>query len=192
MASESARGAGRLILIAVAAAFLAVFLVVPLVVVFSEALAKGFAAYRDALAAPDALAAVRLTLLVAAIAVPLNTGFGLAAAWAISKFEFPGKSLLTTLIDLPFSVSPVISGMVYVLLFGAQGLFGPFLAAHGLKIVFALPGLVLATVFVTFPFVARQLIPLMQLQGNVEEEAALVLGASPWRIFRKVTLPNTR
>jgi sulfate/thiosulfate transport system permease protein len=192
MASESARGAGRLILIAVAAAFLAVFLVVPLVVVFSEALAKGFAAYRDALAAPDALAAVRLTLLVAAIAVPLNTGFGLAAAWAISKFEFPGKSLLTTLIDLPFSVSPVISGMVYVLLFGAQGLFGPFLAAHGLKIVFALPGLVLATVFVTFPFVARQLIPLMQLQGNVEEEAALVLGASPWRIFRKVTLPNIR
>jgi sulfate/thiosulfate transport system permease protein len=192
MASESARGAGRLILIAVAAAFLAVFLVVPLVVVFSEALAKGFAAYRDALAAPDALAAVRLTLLVAAIAVPLNTGFGLAAAWAISKFEFPGKSLLTTLIDLPFSVSPVISGMVYVLLFGAQGLFGPFLAAHGLKIVFALPGLVLATVFVTFPFVARQLIPLMQLQGNVEEEAALVLGASPWRILRQVTLPNIR
>jgi sulfate/thiosulfate transport system permease protein len=192
MASESARGAFRLILIAVAAAFLAVFLVVPLVVVFSEALAKGFAAYRDALAAPDALAAVRLTLLVAAIAVPLNTGFGLAAAWAISKFEFPGKSLLTTLIDLPFSVSPVISGMVYVLLFGAQGLFGPFLAAHGLKIVFALPGLVLATVFVTFPFVARQLIPLMQLQGNVEEEAALVFGASPWRIFRKVTLPNIR
>jgi sulfate transport system permease protein len=192
MASESAGGAGRLVLIAAASAFLAVFLVVPLAVVFSEALGKGFAAYRDALAAPDALASVRLTLLVAAIAVPLNTGFGLAAAWAISKFDFPGKSLLTTLIDLPFSVSPVISGMVYVLLFGAQGLFGPFFAAHGLKIVFAVPGLVLATVFVTFPFVARQLIPLMQLQGNVEEEAALVLGASPWRIFRKVTLPNIR
>ncbi len=131
-------------------------------------------------------------MLVAAIAVPLNTAFGLAAAWAITKFEFAGKSLLTTLIDLPFSVSPVISGMVYVLLFGAQGLFGPFLAAHGLKIVFAVPGLVLATVFVTFPFVARQLIPLMQQQGTVEEEAALVLGASGWRIFRKITLPNIR
>jgi sulfate transport system permease protein len=191
-ASRGAGHAGRLALIAAAAAFLAVFLVVPLAVVFNEALAKGFAAYRDALAAPDALASVRLTLLVAVIAVPLNTGFGLAAAWAISKFEFAGKSLLTTLIDLPFSVSPVISGLVYVLLFGAQGLLGPVLAAHGLKIVFAVPGLVLATIFVTFPFVARQLIPLMQLQGAGEEEAALVLGASGWTVFRKVTLPNIR
>ncbi len=193
MASEPSSGrVRRLALIAVAFLYLAIFLVVPLIAVFSEALAKGLEAYRDALAQPDALAAVKLTLLVAAIAVPLNTAFGLAAAWAITKFEFAGKSLLTTLIDLPFSVSPVISGMVYVLLFGAQGLFGPFLAAHGLKIVFAVPGLVLATVFVTFPFVARQLIPLMQQQGTVEEEAALVLGASGWRIFRKITLPNIR
>ena len=193
MASDSSSGrVRRLALIAVAFLYLAIFLVVPLIAVFSEALAKGLEAYRDALAQPDALAAVKLTLLVAAIAVPLNTAFGLAAAWAITKFEFAGKSLLTTLIDLPFSVSPVISGMVYVLLFGAQGLFGPFLAAHGLKIVFAVPGLVLATVFVTFPFVARQLIPLMQQQGTVEEEAALVLGASGWRIFRKITLPNIR
>ncbi|HEX3498616.1 MAG TPA: sulfate/thiosulfate ABC transporter permease CysW, partial [Stellaceae bacterium] len=170
MASDIGTGIGRRVLIAAAAVFLAVFLVVPLAVVFSEALAKGLVAYRDALAAPDARAAVRLTLLVAAIAVPLNTAFGLAAAWAISKFEFTGKSLLTTLIDLPFSVSPVISGMVYVLLVGAQGLLGPILAAHGIKIVFAVPGLVLATIFVTFPFVARQLIPLMQLQGAGEEE----------------------
>ncbi len=193
MASDSSSGrVRRFALIAVAFLYLAIFLVVPLIAVFSEALAKGLEAYRDALAQPDALAAVKLTLLVAAIAVPLNTAFGLAAAWAITKFEFAGKSLLTTLIDLPFSVSPVISGMVYVLLFGAQGLFGPFLAAHGLKIVFAVPGLVLATVFVTFPFVARQLIPLMQQQGTVEEEAALVLGASGWRIFRKITLPNIR
>ncbi len=193
MASDSSSGRfRRFALIAVAFLYLAIFLVVPLIAVFSEALAKGLEAYRDALAQPDALAAVKLTLLVAAIAVPLNTAFGLAAAWAITKFEFAGKSLLTTLIDLPFSVSPVISGMVYVLLFGAQGLFGPFLAAHGLKIVFAVPGLVLATVFVTFPFVARQLIPLMQQQGTVEEEAALVLGASGWRIFRKITLPNIR
>ncbi len=191
-ASSGAGRAGQLALIAAACLYLAVFLVIPLVAVFAEALSKGFAAYREALAAPDALASVRLTLLVAAIAVPLNTAFGLAAAWAITKFEFAGKSLLTTLIDLPFSVSPVISGMVYVLLFGAQGLFGPFLAAHGLKIVFAVPGLVLATIFVTFPFVVRQLIPLMLLQGSGEEEAALVLGASGWRIFRKVTLPNIR
>jgi sulfate transport system permease protein len=186
------RSAGRLALIAAAGAFLAVFLVLPLAVVFSEALAKGWTPFRNALAAPDALAAIRLTLLVAAIAVPLNTAFGLLAAWSIAKFEFPGKSMLTTLIDLPFSVSPVISGMVYVLLFGAEGLLGPFLAAHGLKIVFAVPGLVLATVFVTVPFVARQLIPLMQLQGASEEEAALTLGASGWKTFRRVTLPNIR
>jgi sulfate transport system permease protein len=192
VAGRGASRVGRLALVAAAAAFLAFFLVVPLAIVFTEALAKGLAAYRDALVAPDALASVRLTLLVAAIAVPLNTAFGLAAAWAISKFEFTGKSLLTTLIDLPFSVSPVISGLVYVLLFGAQGLLGPTIAAHGLKIVFAVPGLVLATIFVTFPFVARQLIPLMQLQGAGEEEAALVLGASGWTVFRKVTLPNIR
>jgi sulfate transport system permease protein len=188
----AARRLRRLVLIAAAASFLMVFLVVPLAVVFGEALAKGLPPYLDALAAPDARAAVRLTLLVAAIAVPLNTAFGIAAAWCITKFEFPGKSMLTTLIDLPFSVSPVISGMVYVLLFGLQGLLGPFLAAHGLKIVFALPGLVLATVFVTVPFVARQLIPLMQQQGVGEEEAALVLGASGAQVFWRVTLPNIR
>jgi sulfate/thiosulfate transport system permease protein len=185
-------GFGRWALIAFAGAFLALFLVAPLAIVFEAALAKGVVAYGDALAAPDAIAAIELTLLVAAIAVPLNTVFGLAASWCIAKFEFTGKSVLTTLIDLPFAVSPVISGMVYVLLFGAQGLLAPVLAAHGLKIVFAVPGLVLATVFVTFPFVARQLIPLMQGQGTGEEEAALVLGASFWQIVRRVTLPNIR
>ncbi|MDB5409484.1 MAG: cysW [Rhodospirillales bacterium] len=185
-------GAGRIVLILLAGLFLVAFLLVPLAVVFSEAFAKGGAAYLDALGQPDARAAIGLTLLVAAIAVPLNTVFGLVAAWCIAKFEFPGKSLLTTVIDLPFSVSPVISGMVYVLMFGLQGYFGPFLAAHGIKIVFALPGLILATVFVTFPFVARQLIPLMQQQGTGEEEAAIVLGASGWQVFRRVTLPNIR
>ena len=185
-------GFGRWALIAFAGAFLTLFLVAPLAIVFEAALAKGVVAYGDALAAPDAVAAIELTLLVAAIAVPLNTVFGLAASWCIAKFEFTGKSVLTTLIDLPFAVSPVISGMVYVLLFGAQGLLAPVLAAHGLKIVFAVPGLVLATVFVTFPFVARQLIPLMQGQGTGEEEAALVLGASFWQIVRRVTLPNIR
>jgi sulfate/thiosulfate transport system permease protein len=186
------RGAGRLVLILVAGLFLVAFLLVPLAVVFSEAFAKGIGAYLDALQQPDALAAIGLTLLVAVIAVPLNTVFGLVAAWCIAKFEFRGKSLLTTVIDLPFSVSPVISGTVYVLLFGLQGYFGPFLAAHGIKIVFAVPGLILATVFVTVPFVARQLIPLMQQQGNGEEEAAIVLGASGWQVFRRVTLPNIR
>jgi sulfate/thiosulfate transport system permease protein len=185
-------GFARWALIAFAGGFLALFLVAPLAIVFEAALAKGVVAYGDALAAPDAVAAIELTLLVAAIAVPLNTVFGLAASWCIAKFEFTGKSVLTTLIDLPFAVSPVISGMVYVLLFGAQGLLAPVLAAHGLKIVFAVPGLVLATVFVTFPFVARQLIPLMQGQGTGEEEAALVLGASFWQIIRRVTLPNIR
>jgi sulfate/thiosulfate transport system permease protein len=185
-------GFARWALIAFAGGFLALFLVAPLAIVFEAALAKGVVAYGDALAAPDAIAAIELTLLVAAIAVPLNTVFGLAASWCIAKFEFTGKSVLTTLIDLPFAVSPVISGMVYVLLFGAQGLLAPVLAAHGLKIVFAVPGLVLATVFVTFPFVARQLIPLMQGQGTGEEEAALVLGASFWQIVRRVTLPNIR
>jgi sulfate/thiosulfate transport system permease protein len=186
------RGAGRIVLILLAGLFLVAFLLVPLAVVFSEAFAKGIGAYLDALQQPDALAAIGLTLLVAVIAVPLNTVFGLVAAWCIAKFEFRGKSLLTTVIDLPFSVSPVISGTVYVLLFGLQGYFGPFLAAHGIKIIFALPGLILATVFVTFPFVARQLIPLMQRQGTGEEEAAIVLGASGWQVFRRVTLPNIR
>ena len=182
----------RRTLIAVAALFLTLFLFVPLAAVFYEALRQGLNAYWSALVEPDALAAIRLTLTVAAIAVPLNLVFGVAAAWAIAKFEFPGKSLLTTLIDLPFSVSPVISGLIYVLLFGAQGWFGPWLAEHDIRILFAVPGIVLATVFVTFPFVARELIPLMQAQGTEEEEAAIVLGASGWQTFWRVTLPNIR
>ncbi|HVU41737.1 MAG TPA: sulfate ABC transporter permease subunit CysW [Xanthobacteraceae bacterium] len=180
----------RLLLIALAVLFLAVFLILPVVVVFSEALRKGLSIYLATFADPDAQAAIRLTLLVAAIAVPLNTVFGIAASWAIAKFEFAGKSLLITLIDLPFSISPVISGLIYVLLFGAQGYFGPWLTAHGIQIIFALPGIVLATVFVTFPFVARQLIPLMQEQGSADEEAALTLGASGIRAFLTTTLPN--
>ncbi|HUI96582.1 MAG TPA: sulfate ABC transporter permease subunit CysW [Xanthobacteraceae bacterium] len=182
----------RALLIAAVVVFLALFLILPVVVVFAEALRKGvwvyFATFRD----PDAQSALRLTLTVAAIAVPLNTLFGIAASWAIAKFAFRGKTLLITLIDLPFSISPVISGLIYVLLFGAQGLFGPWLAAHGIKIIFALPGIVLATVFVTFPFVARELIPLMQEQGNTDEEAALTLGAGGLRAFLTVTLPNVR
>ncbi len=184
--------AAKWAIIAVAVGFLALFLLLPLVVVFMEALRKGWATYLEAFADPDAQAAIRLTLTVAAIAVPLNIVFGIAASWAIAKFEFQGKSLLITLIDLPFSVSPVVSGLVFVLLFGAQGLFGPWLAAHGVEVVFALPGIVLATVFVTFPFVARELIPLMQSQGTTEEEAALTLGASGLRAFLTVTLPNMR
>lgn len=182
----------RALLVLAALGVLALLLVLPLVLVFGEALAKGIGAYGAALVTPDALAAIRLTLIVAAIAVPINTSFGIAAAWCIAKFDFRGKSVLTTIVDLPFSVSPVISGMVFVLLFGAQGWFGPFLARHGIKIVFALPGLVLATLFVTVPFVARQLIPLMQHQGREEEEAALLLGAGFWLTFRRVTLPNIR
>jgi sulfate transport system permease protein len=182
----------RGLLVAVALTFLALFLFLPLVSVLVEAFRGGVGAYLGALADPDALAATRLTLFVAAIAVPANLVFGLAAAWAIAKFEFRGKSLLITLIDLPFSVSPVISGLVYVLLFGAQGTFGPFLKAHGVEIIFAVPGIVLATIFVTFPFVARELIPLMQEQGTLEEEAALSLGASGWQTFRRVTLPNAK
>jgi sulfate transport system permease protein len=182
----------RRLLIALAVLVIGVMLVLPLVTVFGEAMARGVAFYGTALAEPDALAAIRLTLLVAAIAVPLNTLFGLAAAWCVAKYEFRGKALLVSLIDLPFSVSPVISGLVYVLLFGLQGWFGPWLRAHGLQIVFALPGLVLATQFVTLPLVARQLIPLMQAQGNHEEEAALTLGAGGWQIFRRVTLPNVK
>ncbi|GLU34708.1 sulfate ABC transporter permease subunit CysW [Trinickia caryophylli] len=189
---KKAARAVRWTLTAAALAFLALFLVVPLAAVFAEALSKGIAYYFDALAEPDARAAIALTLAVAAIAVPLNLVFGMAASWAIAKFEFRGKALLTTLIDLPFSVSPVISGVVYVLLFGAQGWFGPWLAAHDLQIVFAVPGIVLATVFVTFPFVARELVPLMQAQGKDEEEAARVLGASGWQIWRRVTLPNVK
>jgi len=184
--------AARVMLMAVAFAFLAVFLVLPLVIVFQQAFAKGVAAYFTVLGDRDTVSAIRLTLLVAAISVPLNVVFGLAAAWAIAKFEFKGKAFLTTLIDLPFSVSPVISGLVYVLLFGAQSALGPWLKAHGVEILFAVPGIVLATVFVTFPFVARELIPLMQEQGTGDEEAALSLGANGWQTFRYVTLPNIK
>ncbi len=172
--------------------FFVVFLLLPLVAVFFEALRKGMQAYLAALSDSDALAALRLTLLTAFIAVPLNLVFGVAAAWAIAKFDFPGKHILITLIDLPFSVSPVIAGLIYVLVFGAQGWFGSWLAGHDLKIIFAVPGIVLATVFVTFPFVARELIPLMQAQGKEEEEAAIVLGASGFKTFWRVTLPNIK
>lgn len=182
----------RWVLIGAALAVIGLFLLLPLATVFVEASAHGVAAFVDTLQEPDAAAAIGLTLLVAAIAVPLNLVFGLAAAWCVAKFEFRGKQLLISLIELPFSVSPVISGMVYVLLFGLQGWFGPWLGAHGLKIVFALPGLVLATIFVTLPFVARQLIPLMQAQGIDEEEAALMLGARGWQILYRVTLPNVK
>jgi sulfate/thiosulfate transport system permease protein len=182
----------RALLIGVALAFLGLFLLVPLAAVFHEALKKGWQVYLAAVTEPDAVAAIKLTLLAAAIAVPLNTVFGVAAAWAVAKFEFRGKNLLITLIDLPFSVSPVISGLIYVLIFGLQGWLGPWLQAHDLKVVFAVPGIVLATVFVTVPFVARELIPLMQAQGREEEEAAVVLGASGWRMFWRVTLPNIK
>lgn len=182
----------RLLLIAVALTFLTLFLFVPLVAVFVEAFKKGWQAYLAAIVDDDALSAIKLTLLTAVIAVPLNLVFGVAASWCIAKFEFRGKSILLTLIDLPFSVSPVISGLIYVLLFGTQGWFGPWLAEHDIKILFAVPGIVLATIFVTFPFVARELIPLMQAQGSEEEEAAIVLGASGWDTFRRVTLPNIK
>jgi sulfate transport system permease protein len=179
-------------LVVAAIIFLALFLLVPLCAVFYEALQKGLGAYFAAFGDPAAQAAIRLTLLVAAIAVPANLIFGVAAAWAIAKFRFPAKSLLVTLVDLPFAVSPVVSGLIYVLLFGSQGWFGPLLQAHGIKIIFAVPGIVLATLFVTFPFIARELIPLMQAQGNDEEQAALSLGASGWQTFWRVTLPNIR
>ncbi|MYZ48908.1 sulfate ABC transporter permease subunit CysW [Propylenella binzhouense] len=182
----------RRALVAAAVVFLALFLVLPLAAVFAEAFRAGLAGYLAAIREPDALAAIRLTLLVAAIACPANLVFGLAAAWAVAKFEFRGKSLLVTLIDLPFSISPVISGLVYVLLFGAQGLLGPWLKAHGIEIIFAVPGIVLATIFVTLPFVARELIPLMQEQGSGDEEAALSLGAGGWKVFFLVTLPNVK
>ena len=182
----------RRALIALALAFFGLFLLLPLAAVFVEALRKGWAVYLAALVEPDALAALKLTLLAAAIAVPLNLVFGVAAAWAIAKFSFRGKALLLTLIDLPVSVSPVVAGLGLVLLFGSSGWFGAWLAAHEVKILFAVPGIVLATVFVTFPFVARELVPLMQAQGREEEEAAVVLGASGWRTFWHVTLPNVK
>jgi sulfate/thiosulfate transport system permease protein len=179
-------------LIGLALALVFLFLVLPLAAVFTEAFRKGLPAFWEALQEPDAWSAIRLTLLTAAIAVPMNLVFGVAAAWAIAKYEFRGKAFLTTLVDLPFSVSPVVAGLVYVLMFGANGWFGPWLQAHDLKIVFAVPGIVLATVFVTFPFIARELIPLMQAQGTDEEQAAQVLGASGWQTFWHVTLPNIK
>ena len=182
----------RWLLTALALGFMGLFLVLPLAAVFVEALKAGWTAYWAALKEPDALSAIRLTLLTAAIAVPLNLVFGVAAAWCIAKFEFKGKAFLTTLIDLPFSVSPVVAGLIYVLVFGAQGWLGPWLAEHDIKIIFAVPGIVLATVFVTFPFIARELIPLMQAQGSDEEQAAQVLGASGWQTFWHVTLPNIK
>jgi len=182
----------RTTLLSVALVFLFLFLVLPLAAVFTEAFRKGAGAYFEALREPDAWDAIKLTLLATSIAVPLNLVFGVAAAWAIAKYEFWGKSFLTTLVDLPFSVSPVVAGLVYVLLFGAHGWFGPWLQAHDLKIIFAVPGIVLATIFVTFPFIARELIPLMQAQGNDEEQAAIVLGATGWQTFWHVTLPNIK
>jgi len=179
-------------LISLALVFVFLFLLLPLAAVFTEALRKGLPAALEALREPDAWSAIRLTLLTAAVAVPLNLVFGVAAAWAVAKYEFKGKAFLTTLIDLPFSVSPVVAGLVYVLMFGAQGWIGPWLMAHDIKIVFAVPGIILATVFVTFPFIARELIPLMQAQGTEEEQAAMVLGATGWQTFWHVTLPNIK
>jgi sulfate/thiosulfate transport system permease protein len=185
-------GLARLLLIAVALLFLGLFLVMPLLVVFVQALAKGIGAYLVAISDPLAWTAIRLTLYVAAIAVPCNLVFGVAAAWAIAKFEFRGKSTLITLIDLPFAVSPVIAGLVFVLLFGSHGWFGGYLRMHHIRVIFAVPGIVLATIFVTFPFIARELIPVMQAQGKDDEETALSLGASGWQTFWHVTLPNIR
>ena len=182
----------RGVLIGTALAFMFLFLVLPLAAVFTEALRKGWDAYGEALQEPDAWSAIRLTLLTAAVAVPLNLVFGVAAAWCVAKYEFWGKSFLTTLIDLPFSVSPVVAGLIYVLVFGAQGWLGPWLMEHDIKVVFAVPGIILATIFVTVPFIARELIPLMQAQGNEEEQAAIVLGATGWQTFWYVTLPNIK
>ena len=192
MSIRHSRSASSLGLTVIAIAFLVTFLLLPLVAVFVEALAKGISAYGNALVEPDAISAIKLTLIVAAISVPLNIVFGIVAAWAIAKFDFPGKSVLITFIDLPFSVSPVVAGLVYVLLFGMQGWLGPWLREHDIQIIFAVPGIVLATIFVTFPFVARELIPLMQEQGRDDEEAALSLGASGFQTFLRVTLPNIR
>jgi sulfate/thiosulfate transport system permease protein len=186
------RRMARYVLIGIAVAFLGLFLLLPLISVFTEAFRAGLATYWASITEPDAVAAIRLTLLVAAISVPANLVFGVAASWAIAKFEFPGKSFLNTLIDLPFSVSPVIAGLIYVLLFGAQGYFGPYLQSQGIQMIFAVPGIVLATIFVTFPFVARELVPLMQEQGIGDEEAALSLGASGFKTFMLVTLPNVK
>jgi sulfate/thiosulfate transport system permease protein len=183
---------GRIVLLTVAIGYLVLFLLLPLLTVFAHAFAEGLEVFAASIADPAALSAIRLTLTVAAIAVPLNLIFGVAAAWAIAKYEFRGKSALVTLIDLPFAVSPVISGLIYVLLFGAQGWFGAWLQEHDVQVIFAVPGIVLATIFVTFPFVARELIPLMQAQGKEDEETALSLGASGWQTFWRVTLPNIR
>ena len=182
----------RLALTTVGLGFLFLFLALPLVAVFSEAFAGGWNAYRNALSHPEALSAIGLTVLIAVVVLPFNVAFGVAAAWAIAKFDFRGKSLLITLIDLPFAVSPVVVGLVFLLIFGAQGLFGPWLSEHDIKIVFALPGMIIVTLFITFPFVARELIPLMQAQGRDEEEAAVSLGASGWQMFFRVTLPNIK
>jgi sulfate transport system permease protein len=182
----------RWTLIAITLAFLSLFLFIPLAAVFTESLRKGFDTYITALVEPDALSSIKLTLIAATFAVPLNLVFGIAAAWAIAKFEFKGKSILITLIDLPFAVSPVIAGLIYVLVFGLQGWFGQWLSDHEYKVIFAIPGIMLATIFVTFPFVARELIPLMQAQGKEEEEAGLVLGASGWQILWRITLPNIK
>jgi sulfate transport system permease protein len=182
----------RWLLIGIALAFLLLFLALPLAAVFSQAFEKGLSVYLEAVREPDTLSSIKLTLITAAVSVPLNLFFGVTAAWAIAKFSFPGKNLLITLIDLPFSVSPVISGLIYVLIFGLQGWIGPWLNAHDIKIVFAVPGIILATIFVTFPFVARELIPLMEAQGKEEEEAALVLGATGLQTFFRVTLPNIK
>ena len=186
------RALARTMLIALALSYLVLFLIMPLLAVFTQALAKGLVLFVHALRDVDALAAMRMTLTVAAISVPLNTVFGTAAAWVVAKYEFRGKGFLLTLIDLPFAVSPVISGLIFVLVFGARGWFGPWLGEHGYKVIFALPGMILATTFITFPFIARELIPLMQSQGRDDEEAALSLGASGWRTFWMVTLPNVR
>jgi sulfate/thiosulfate transport system permease protein len=191
IATTESRGV-RWLLCGIAFAFLFLFLVLPLAAVFSEALAKGFALYLEALKEPDARSAAGLTILIALLVMPLNLAFGIAAAWAIAKFEFRGKSLLTTLIDLPFAVSPVVAGLLFILIFGAQGWFGPWFAAHDIKIIFALPGMVIATLFITVPYIARELIPLMQAQGKDEEEAAVSLGASGWQMFWRVTLPNIK
>lgn len=185
-------GTVKFVILLTGLTFFALFLLLPLIAVFIEALRKGWGTYFAALVDPDALSAIRLTLLAAAISVPLNLVFGVTAAWAITKFDFPGKQLLITLIDLPFSVSPVVAGLIYVLVFGAQGWFGSWLSDHNIRIIFAVPGIVLATIFVTFPFIARELIPLMQTQGRDEEEAAITLGATGWQAFSKVTLPNIK
>jgi sulfate transport system permease protein len=182
----------KVVLTSIALAFLVLFLIVPLAAVFFEALRAGWPTYAESLKDPDSISAIRLTLVTAAVAVPMNVAFGLAAAWAITKFRFKGKNLLVTLIDLPFAISPVVAGLVFVLLFGREGVVGPWLTAHDIRIIFAVPGIVIATTFVTFPFVARELIPIMEAQGTDEEQAAIVLGASGWQTFRRVTLPNIK